>query len=559
MQRQAYIVFLASFFLFLAAKPSLQAQRNYDLHWLSFTDKNQSPYSLFAPQAYLSARALERRQRYNCAIDSSDLPVNPKYLEAIRAAGFSVLHKSRWLNGAAVICSEEEAEALVKKHSFISKTRSIGFSRESKKSIKMRQKITRNEKRLKDDYYGLSKVQIEMLNGHYIQSMGYRGTDVWIAVMDGGFSDAPETPGLDSLFAQGRLLATRDFVEDDSYVFESSDHGRDVLSCMAANMPYLMIGTAPDASYLLCKTEDEQGEYVAEEYHWIAALEYADSLGIDIVNTSLGYYAFDDRKMDYGYSDLKGEFAPASIAAGIAARKGLLLVTSAGNEGGGKWKHITVPGDAPTTLTVGAVDRDGKPARFSSEGFEDYAWMKPNLVARGHAAIVAAPFKMDTRIQFGTSFSSPILAGMIGSLRQALPDVEPQTLIRRLEHSASQFQNPDTKMGYGIPDFLQVFQDYSGAAFLLKRAEPATAVYWPTLIAAGFAPHVFIDEVNLNIETELYSAYGQLIEQERFELTINERSNWHYSPKNWDALAPGSYILYIRLGDITRHIYIPKY
>jgi subtilisin family serine protease len=532
-----------AFCFFLSWSALALAQRKYTLHWVSFKDKAASPYSLWHPQAYLSPRALERRRRFGLEVDSTDLPVNPQYLQALREKGLVVRNVSRWLNGAAVEASTEEA-AKAKDLPFVQSVEPIGFARSPQAPDTRSQRPKNNDYRARADYYGYGQNQLDMLGGQFIHRMGYRGKGLWVAIMDGGFTQVQVTPAFDSLRKNYQLLGTRDFVEGDEYVYEASDHGRDVLSTMAANIPNLLIGTAPEASYFLFKTEDEKGEFVAEEYHWVAAAEYADSLGVDVFNTSLGYYDFDDNMMDYAYDDLNGQYTPSSIAAHYAAQKGILVVTSAGNEGDGKWKHITTPGDAPSSLTVGAVDREGKPSRFSSEGFPERSYVKPNVSARGMNAIVAAPARYDISYQSGTSFSSPIMAGMATSLWQSLPKVSNLELIRALERFASKAEEPDFKMGYGIPNTFAVYQALKGDAILLK--EPYFSFKQPCIEQMQFfAQGVKEPTVSLRVE----AVNGAVVHEYQAELSSKQRELWYYALPNWAQQASGLYLITISFGD----------
>lgn len=552
-----FIKALAIFTLVTFCATSSTAQRNYDIYWVSFTDKKNTPYSIFHPQDYLSARAIERRQRYNIPIDTTDLPINPKYLEPIAVKGFQIHSQSKWLNGVAVITktSSNNPKDLLALD-FVKDVFPIGFKRNVQKGTDAIGKRDYNSNyRKKSNFYGMGKNQINMLKGEYIHKMGYHGEGMHVAIMDGGFSEMRETPAFDSLFANGQLLGTHDFVEGDEYVFESSSHGRNVASCMAANLPHLLVGTSPKASYYLFKTEDVKGEYLIEEYNWIAAVERADELGVDLINSSLGYHDFDDNDMDYGYVDINGKTSAMTKVANMAARKGILVVTSAGNEGNNKWKHITVPGDADSVMTVGAVDRDGYHARFSSYGFEDRNIIKPNLVARGAIAVVASPKRYDTRYSNGTSFSSPIMAGMVTSFWQAFPEHNNMEIIRHLQYHASHSNKPDNAFGYGIPNFLEAYKQLRQSVVNLL---PKQKYY--RHFNDGKSIDIFMKNVRASkAYVVLENAYGQQIWEGTQELkTQADKRLWYQTIPNWSDLPAGTYTISIKLDDFTKRIFVTK-
>lgn len=200
------------------------------------------------------------------------------------------------------------------------------------------------------------------------------------------------------------------------------------------NQPHVMVGTAPEASFWLLRSEDEYSEHLVEQDYWAAALEFADSVGVDVVNTSLGYYAFDDPSKDYRYCDLDGKFALMSRQAAKAADKGMVIVCSAGNAGSGSWKKTTPPGDAENVLTVGAINKQGVLAPFSSIGNTADGRVKPDVMAVGLGSDVMGTDGI-VRGANGTSFSSPIMCGMVACLWQALPDLTAKELIELVRRS----------------------------------------------------------------------------------------------------------------------------
>lgn len=545
------IIFAFLFFGLAAAQ--LQAQRNYDLFWLGFSDKAQSAHSIFRPQDYLSPRSIARRQRQNILIDSTDLPVSAQYLKILRDKNIRIHGVSRWFNGAIVVAQQAQIDSLQKQNPFIKEALSIGFSREVTKPEAIGRRNTDGNFRKNIDFYGTGSNQIKMLNGQYLHAMGLRGDGVQIAVFDGGFINLRETPTFYHLFERNLVLGTHDFVEGDDFVYESDDHGRDVASCMAANIPNLFVGTAPDASYYFFKTEDGNSELIGEEYYWLLAAEYADSIGVDIINSSLGYAQFDDKTMSHAYVDLDGKTTPISRAAAFASQKGVIVVTSAGNEGSEKWKHITAPGDVPNILTVGAVDRDGYYANLSSVGFANRDYIKPDVAARGLQAVVATKFNYDTRYNSGTSFSSPIMAGMVASLQQAVPHCTSLEIMAAIRASADQSDKPDYKKGYGIPDFLRAYKLLSPTVLEVDARSDKNYLQAPK---DGRRLDILFQNTEglSSIEISLLNPLGEIISAENLVLV---RGAVPYATiPNWAELPTGVYYLYLRFGKITKRMLI---
>jgi serine protease AprX len=294
--------------------------------------------------------------------------------------------------------------------------------------------------------------QVKMLNVQTMHEKGFRGKGVWIAVLDAGFYNANILGAFDSLRANKQIIGSRDFVDRDNDVYNDDDHGTQVLGCMASNVPGIMVGTAPDASYLLLRTEDARSEFPSEEAQWLAGAEYADSVGVDMINSSLGYTEFDKSEFGHTYDELDGHTALITLAANMAYDRGIVIVNSAGNEGDEKWEKMGAPADAVGVIAVAAVDREGTRAGFSSMGPTYDKRMKPDLAALGKRAIIAG-----TSGYFygsnGTSYSAPILAGAIACFVQSHMDMSPSDVRKIVCMSAGNYLAPDTMLGCGIPDF----------------------------------------------------------------------------------------------------------
>ncbi|MDO8367525.1 MAG: S8 family serine peptidase [Saprospiraceae bacterium] len=457
--------------LCLCSQQSLYSQRT-NKYWIEFSDKNNSPYCTCRPAEFLSARALERRALANIEVVENDLPVNPDYLKQLKINGVEIHNSSRWLNSAAVMADSASAEQL-KTLPFVRSVSYLGphlkYRNPPNRPLKSRAPLKSNPAILGDDIpiWGYASQQNQLLGLPILHLAGHRGKDIWVAVMDGGFTNADTIPMFDSVGLQGRLFPGWDFVERDAGVFEGAQHGTSVLSVMAADLPGYFVGTAPDATYFLLKTEDTGGEFPIEEVNWVAGAEWADSLGVDIINASLGYTSFNDNLLSHTFSDLDGRTAIGSKGAAIAATKGMIICNSAGNEGDGTWRYIGVPADAPGLIAVGAVgsssDRNTgngtERALFSSFGPSADGRIKPDLVAPGDQIVVAGNVGIALGLSSGTSLASPMLAGALASLWSAFPEKTAAEILDAVYASADQHEKPDNARGYGLPEIANAWID----------------------------------------------------------------------------------------------------
>lgn len=424
-----------------------------------FKDRQNSPFSLSSPSTYLSQRAIDRRIRQNIPLDSSDLPVNPAYVQALSNAGAIVLNVTKWFNAAIVEINSSSVLTAINALPFVRTTIDVGRPQPGDQTDKFPTDFSARSSaaagfRNTSLSYGYASGQIQQLNLAPLHQSGHQGEGICIAVLDAGFLDLPIMSCFDSLRLTNRILSTWDFVDREQDVYDDHYHGSAVLSCMAALVPDSLVGTAPAASYILLRSEDAASEYVIEEYNWSVAAEYADSAGADIINSSLGYTTFDDPAQDHTYADMNGDTNPSSMAADWAAAKGIVVVNSAGNSGNSNWNYIGAPADADSILSIGAVDINGQYAFFSSNGPTSDGRIKPDVAACGFGTWVYTPYSNNQPVQGnGTSFSSPIIAGAVACLWQAQPLVNCQDLIQAVRASAHQYLSPDTLLGYGLPDF----------------------------------------------------------------------------------------------------------
>ena len=421
-------------------------------YWVAFSDKNNSEYSFNNPEIFLSQRALDRRLRQNIAIDSLDLPVNQWYIDSVLTLDAVLIHKSKWLNGITVKTENENFQKNVFNLPFVKNVQLTKPLTSTKSSFnKFKEQDNDLKESIDTSFYGPSVYQTGLLNGQFLHNQGFRGKDKHIAVLDAGFLNADIYAAFDSLWINEQILGTKDFVDPEQDIFKTHYHGMSVLSCMGGNVPGELIGTAIKASFWLLRTEDAASEYLIEEDNWVAAAEFADSAGVDIINSSLGYFEFDDPEMNHTYSDMNGNSTRVTRAANIAVKKGMLVFSSAGNEGNDSWKYIIAPSDGDYVMAVGATDSYGVAASFTSHGPASDGDVKPNIAAVGLNTYLQ---RSDGYLGYGsgTSFSSPVMAGMAACLWEAFPDATAQEIKQAVESSASLFNKPDSLLGFGIPD-----------------------------------------------------------------------------------------------------------
>lgn len=435
---------------------------------LRLKDKGSSPFTISNPSAYLTARALQRRIRYSIAIDSLDLPITPRYIDSIRLAGaVTILNSSKWLNQVAIQTNDVNALNKINAFPFVISSNPIAAKKQTE-DIPVNKKLdapsniivpTPVPQNVLADYYnyGLSYGQVHIHNGEFLHNRGFRGEGMQLAVLDAGFYHYLSLPTFDSVRNNNQILGTWDFVSGNASVDEDFAHGMNCLSTIAANMPGTFVGTAPKTSFYLYRTEDAATEYPIEEQNWAAAAERADSLGVDICSVSLGYTTFDNASFNHTYADMNGNTTIIAKAADLAAKKGMLIVVAAGNDGSNSWHYIGSPADADSVMAVGAVSTSGAVGSFSSYGPSSDGQIKPAVAAVGVSAVIANTTNGQPTFGNGTSFACPNIAGLTTCLWQAFPEVNNMTIITTLQQAGSKATNPDDRVGYGIPDMKKAF------------------------------------------------------------------------------------------------------
>jgi serine protease AprX len=445
---------------------SVVAKTQSKCYSVQLKNKQGTSFSINNPAAFLSPKAVEKRRKYNIPIDSTDLPCTIAYIDSIQSAGaVTLLHTSKWFNQIAIRTDDATAIEKIKNFSFVSNVSLIASSSTNKvnKNLNTLQynedakllapKKILSEQSINDFYsYGQSFGQVHIHNGEFLHNHGFDGKGIKMCITDGGFLNYKTSPGFDSVRKNNQILATWDFVANDTSVNEDHIHGSLCFSNIAANIPGVFVGTAPKASFYLYRTEDVFSEMPIEEQNWAAAAEKADALGVDVISVSLGYTTFDNAALNHTYNDMNGNTTLISKAADMAAKKGMIVVVSAGNSGTDAWHFISAPADGDSVLTIGAVNTAGQVANFSSYGPSSDGQIKPDVAAVGLNAIVVHPTNGLPFAANGTSFACPNLAGLTACLWQAFPEVNNMSVISAIQKSANQYKNPDDRTGYGIPD-----------------------------------------------------------------------------------------------------------
>ncbi|OAB81507.1 S8 family serine peptidase [Cochleicola gelatinilyticus] len=434
-------------------------------------DKENVAASLENPITILTQDAIDRKTLHSTPIDERDVPVNENYIAQLKStSGIEVLAKSKWMNAVYVVGSETNINNLLNLD-FVTEIEfsdsSLNFFRTTR-SLEDKFNFEGEQSSIIYDY-GAALNQVEMLSVDYLHEQDYTGENITVAVMDSGFPNVNTNPAYQEMRDEGRLLGTYDFVRRIENGDGFGSHGARTFSDMGGFLDGQFVGTAPKASYYLYVTEDARPdrESPVEEAYWVEALERADSLGVYVTNTSLGYQDFVNPSYDHSYEDLDGQTTIAARGANLAFDKGMLNVTSAGNDGNpGNFLYVATPADAPGVLTVGSVNSEEIKSGFSSIGPTVDGRIKPDVMAQGSsAAVVSENGQVETNS--GTSFSSPIMAGAVASLWQASPELTNMQIMQIVRESADRFSNPNDEYGYGIPNF----EDAVNAAILLGVQE----------------------------------------------------------------------------------------
>lgn len=502
---------------------------------VEFTDKANNPYSLANPEAFLSEAALLRRAKHDVALTPVDLPITPQYLQGLRDLGAKIAFTTKWFNAAIVALPDSQLLSQIKALPYV---KSVEYAGIILGPLAVEQQASPFS-------WGDSFWQVELMNGQWLHQQGYTGAGILIAVIDAGFPGVDELQAFSHLFEEERVIDTYNIPYDTSYVYTDNSHGTIVLGAIAGILPGLLRGTAPDANFLLLRSEVGAVEYDFEEDAWAAAAEFADSAGAWIINSSLGYHHFHDSTMNYDFEDLDGDVARITQAADLAAQRGILVVTSAGNAGQTSWQKITAPADGDSVLSVGAVDSAGELAGFSSIGPTADGRIKPDIVAPGVNIVTASLADGETTTASGTSLSSPLVTGLAACLWQAFPHFTNMQIREVIIRSAGHYFTPDTLSGHGIPDFFLAYQI-------------AAQMDGHGTIDGGIVqlyPNPFTDWLRLTVydlpegpaDVTIVNMLGEVVYDNSFTVTPEGMENWRLDVS---PLAGNNfYVLVIRTGE----------
>ncbi len=477
--------------------------------WVYFIDKPDAATYLANPLTMLTQKSLDRRTAQNIALDVKDVPIFPSYITQItNATGITVMAKSKWLNALHIRGSVTDIQQLasltfVNNIQFADKTLNSGALPKNASSQSY-QAVNKTLDTQITFAYGNSSNQISMLGGDLLHQQDFTGTGKTIAVLDAGFPGVNTAVPFQRLFTNNLILGGYNYVDQSTNFYTGGSHGTLVLSTMGGYVENSLVGTAPDASYYLFITEDVASENPVEESYWVEAAEEADRLGVDIINTSLGYFGYDNPNYSYSYEDMNGITAFASRGADVAFSRGIICVTSGGNTGSTANPHIAVPAESLHTLAVGAVTASGFYASFSSIGPTFDGRVKPEVAAQGVQAVVSDPTGA-IGLANGTSFSGPITAGMVACLWQALPTKTNAEIIQIIKQSASIYANPTPQLGYGIPNYNTALSTTLG----INAVEKGIVMLYPN--PANDILNFNIQRFSANTIIEIYSALGQRV------------------------------------------------
>jgi hypothetical protein len=530
---------LSRYFIFFLVICSAGARAQANRYVVFFNDKNGTPFSVGQPEQFLSARALARRARNNVSVKAEDLPVNPSYIEEVKNSGASIYFASRWMN-CVLIEAEPAVLPLISALPFV---KSVLYTAPNKKLSGGRTSRLKNRK--ESSTVQATELQLQLIGIDKMHEDGFRGEGIAVAVFDAGFQGVDVSVPFQHLTADNRIVDTFDFIGRSGSVFGYDDHGTEVLSVMAAFEEGKYVGGVYKASYYLYVTEDASSEYKVEEFNWLFAAERADSAGVDVINSSLGYNTFDDATMDYTKAQLDGKTAVITQAAKEAIDRGMVVVCSAGNEGNNAWQLVTPPADVEGILAVGSINSTLMKSSFSSLGPTADNRIKPDVVALGSGtAVVKASGALGT--SSGTSLASPLVASLAAGILQSHSALSAQQVYQMIIQSADQFSSPDQFKGYGLPT-------YSVIATALEQAEYDHEIeLFPNPVTGSSVTLAFKSVPTDQVHISIYTSEGREVSQSWISIKSN---SYDFSLQ---ALTPGLYIFRVTADTYAKSIKVVK-
>jgi serine protease AprX len=503
-----------------------------DRYLVFFKDKKNSTFSISSPSQFLSAKSVARRARLSISLTEEDLPVNNAYVQQVKSTGAKTYFTTKWWNGV-LIETTNSVLPLITNLPFVERIELVAPDTKLQGSRIGAIESNANSTSQTTDFQ-LSQVGIDRM-----QLEDYFGEGVDVAQFDSGWKGVNTTSPFAHLFADGRVKDRWNFVRNSFDVYADDSHGTDVLSTMAAKIPATFSGGIPNANFYLYETEDRLEEYRIEEYNWAFAAERADSIGVDVINSSLGYNEFDNPSMNYTKASLDGKTTIISQTAKKAIDKGIVVVTSAGNEGNKSWKNITAPADVDGIIAVGAVTIDGLRSSFSSFGPTADGRIKPDVVALGSAtSVVNQSGTIGTNS--GTSLSSPLIACLAAGLIQAFPNARPKEIYNAIIASANQYQKSDNSLGYGIPSFTRA-KSYLSYGYLQSEIS-----IYPNPVINSLLTVLIKEPTDKPITISISDFFGTKL------LNYKSESSWETNPVRIDLtpIPNGLYIVEIVSGSM---------
>lgn len=521
-------------FIFLLLLVSFLAN-GQDRYFVFFKDKSNSPFSITNPSKFLSVKSIARRARLNISISLEDIPVNPNYVAQVKQTGAKTFYTSKWWNGV-LVQTDNVTIALINSLSFVAKTEFVALG-----SKLLGGRISKGGDVTQTSTPEASEFQLAQLGINYMHADGYKGEGVDIAQFDSGWAGGINTinsanPFL-PLFSDGRIKDVFNFVRNTTNIYNDDTHGTLVLSTMGASMPGKFTGGAFKANFYLYETEDKLTEYRVEEYNWTFAAERADSIGVDVINSSLGYNQFDDPTMDYQKTDMNGRTTVISRAAKKVIEKGIVVVASAGNEGGKSWQTILAPADVDGIIAVGAVTVDGTKSFFSSTGPSADGRIKPDVVSLGSSTAVIAPTG-SVGSSSGTSLAAPLITCLAAGLIQEFPTAKPTEIYKAIINSGSIYTNPTNQLGYGIPN-------YAKAKSYLRYGQLKDDIsIFPNPVTNSKLNILIKEPLGQTVSISVYDLYAKRL------LQTSTTVDWNTNPIQIDlsSIPNGIYILEISEG-----------
>ncbi len=527
--------------------------------WVFFTDKGLGrggeAAAVAAFRAALPERSLARRAKVGAEVNLNDVPVSRAHTAEVEATGAIIETRSRWLNAVSVTADADQAAA-IEALPFVREVRPVarGTKREpipfdgtgERRHGSAPGNVARGGRSFD---YGPSFGQLDQIGIVDLHDEGFDGTGVLICMLDTGFDTDHQA------FRHLDLVAERDFINDDAETANEpgdpdgqDSHGTATLSCVGAAYDGELYGGAYNASFAVGKTEKVDEEIEVEEDYWVEGVEWADSLGADIVSSSLGYLDW------YTYEDMDGGTAVTTIAADMAAARGIVVVNSMGNEGAGAWRYMIAPADGDSVLSIGAVDSTGVRASFSSVGPTYDGRIKPDVMAQGlYVHVATTEDTASYRESHGTSFSCPLTASAVGLLLQGHPDWGPIDVIDALHSTASQSASPDTAMGWGIVDaYAAMYSEPLSVDEDVVHGESRLVWSRPNPFA-GTSRIAFVVPEASHVTLRLYDSAGRLVgtlvDEERGAGTFEVP--WDGTDASGRRVASGVYFIRMSAGAAT--------